>query len=136
VDSSGQSDNDEPDQEPAISDVLKKDPIVSKYSNYEASSKTEENSRTGCCCHLISSRLLKYNLYLSMQLKISSYLCDLIWVLLSYHVRRQGYLMLHISTETPVAVIQRECFNGGILTSCKLLLLCTRRKIVTAKLEV
>lgn len=49
MDSSGQSDNDEPDQEPAISDVLKKDPIVSKYSKYDASSKTEENAKAGCC---------------------------------------------------------------------------------------
>jgi hypothetical protein len=47
VDSSGQSDNDEADSEPTISDVLKRDPIVSKYSRYDASSKTEENKRTG-----------------------------------------------------------------------------------------
>ena len=53
ADSSGQSDNDDPSEE--MSDVLKKDPIISKYSKYRITKKTPQQ-KSSCTYSAVQAR--------------------------------------------------------------------------------
>jgi len=50
AESSGQSDTEDPSQE--MSDVLKKDPIISKYSKYRVTKRTAQQ-KSSCKCSVV-----------------------------------------------------------------------------------